>query len=165
MGHGIQWSSRPGASSLPGRKHAFSAVSWLGANTQSSNLATRLVAKPSESFAETSPISLDIPLEGFEPPTNGLGNRCSVLLSYRGIAAWRQLGHDYSTRKKQGQIACPFGTITVPNLSYGGLTGSNCLCYNRRQNTKPTPGTEKIQCPLYQQTESKSTLVSCWVNR
>ena len=29
----------------------------------------------------------EVPLEGFEPPTNGLGNRCSILLSYRGTAA------------------------------------------------------------------------------
>jgi hypothetical protein len=24
-------------------------------------------------------------LEGFEPPTHGLGNRCSILLSYRPV--------------------------------------------------------------------------------
>ena len=27
-------------------------------------------------------------LEGIEPPTNGLGNRCSILLSYRPVRTY-----------------------------------------------------------------------------
>ena len=30
-------------------------------------------------------------LEGFEPPTHGLGNRCSILLSYRPIIPFSRL--------------------------------------------------------------------------
>ncbi len=30
-------------------------------------------------------LKLVVPLAGFEPATTGLGNQCSILLSYRGV--------------------------------------------------------------------------------
>jgi hypothetical protein len=34
-------------------------------------------------------------LEGIEPPTNGLGNRCSILLSYRPMICNEQHSESY----------------------------------------------------------------------
>ena len=43
-------------------------------------------------------------LEGFEPPTHGLGNRCSILLSYRPTRKWR---HAFVARLPFPAPMCP----------------------------------------------------------
>src|SRR6266566_6013872 len=41
---------------------------------------------------------------GIEPPTSGLGNRCSILLSYGAIFYFQQLSRFVSVRRAQNRL-------------------------------------------------------------
>lgn len=48
-----------------------------------------------------------VPLEGLEPPTSGLGNPCSILLSYSGVRFFQRLTIS-ATRPEPAIFPFPF---------------------------------------------------------
>ena len=68
-------------------------------------------------------------LEGFEPPTHGLGNRCSILLSYRPVqtTCWNSLAQtDWIRAPRLAWIQClaskpPYQNEPInPEISFTG---------------------------------------------
>lgn len=62
-----------------------------------------------------------VPRRGFEPPTNSLGNCCSILLSYRGIIIFNLSSIRTSDQSPSGGLLYPTelpGQIQCANLAY-----------------------------------------------